>query len=76
MRLDVLRSLVRDLGVIAARASDPLANLDLARDLQNLAPSFDLARLTRAYASIDKADAALGRNASPKIVADWVALNL
>ena len=44
--------------------------------LQGLAPSFDRARLVRAFAAVDRALGALDRNASPKIVADWLVLQL
>jgi hypothetical protein len=81
-RLDVLRSLLRDLGVLATRAtSGPdertnFANGDLERELRGLSGGFPLARVTRAYASLAHAETALDRNASPKIVADWLALHL
>jgi hypothetical protein len=38
--------------------------------------SYDGDRALRAYSVVDRALDALGRNASPKIVADWLALNL
>ena len=75
-RVDVLRSLLRDLGALAARKADALANNDLERDLRALSPGFDLPRVTRGYAALAKAETALDRNASPKIVADWIALHL
>jgi DNA polymerase-3 subunit delta' len=75
-RLDVLRSLLRDIGTLAARKPDALANSDLERDLRPLAPAFDLPRVARGYAALARAETALERNASPKIVADWVALHL
>jgi DNA polymerase-3 subunit delta' len=75
-RLDVLASLLRDLGALAAGSGDALANGDLERDLKTLAPQFPLPRVTAGYASLNRAQSALERNASPKIVADWVALHL
>ena len=36
----------------------------------------DLDRLSRAFAAVDRAQQALDRNASPKIVADWLAVSL
>jgi DNA polymerase-3 subunit delta' len=75
-RLDVLRSLVRDLGVIATRGSSALDNADLERDLRALSGGYNLTRVTRAYTALAQAETALERNASPKIVADWVALHL
>jgi DNA polymerase III subunit delta' len=76
-RLLALSSLVRDLGLLGARADDrTLANADLKPRLQSLLTSYDGDRALRAYSVIDRALDALGRNASPKIVADWLALNL
>ncbi|HXT71682.1 MAG TPA: hypothetical protein VN700_18130 [Vicinamibacterales bacterium] len=75
-RLDVLASLLRDLGALAAGTSDGLANGDLEGDLRTLSSAFPLSRVTAGYASLNRAQSALERNASPKIVADWVALHL
>ena len=76
-RLLALSSLIRDLGLLGARADDrTLANADLKPRLQSLLASFDRDRALSAYAVVDRALDALGRNASPKIVADWLALNL
>lgn len=75
-RLDVLRSMLRDLAVLAAQRPEALANADLKDDLGRLARSFDLPRVTRGYATLATAESALDRNASPKIVADWVAVHL
>lgn len=75
--LRVLASLLRDIGILATRA-DPgtLANPDLQGDLARLATSYDSERSMRAFAAVDQALAALERNASPKIVADWLVLQL
>jgi len=75
-RLDVLASLLRDLGALASGTHDPLANGDLESDLRVLVGQFPLTRVSAAYASLNRAQSALERNASPKIVADWVALHL
>jgi len=75
-RLDVLRSLVRDLGVLATRGSTALDNADLESDLRQLSAGYGLARVAQAYAALAQAESALDRYASPKIVADWVALHL
>jgi DNA polymerase-3 subunit delta' len=75
--LRALASLLRDVGLLAAEADQSgLANADLAPQLQALARSLDGERSLRAYAAVDHALTALERNASPKIVADWLALNL
>jgi DNA polymerase-3 subunit delta' len=75
VRLRSLGSLLRDVGIIATRADRTmLANTDLEKPLEKLASSFDAQRSMRAYAAVDRALAALDRNASPKVVADWLLL--
>lgn len=76
-RLLALSSLLRDLGVL--RADVPrqvLANADLEPTLRALQRSYDADRTIAAFAIVDRALDALDRNASPKIVADWVALHV
>ena len=76
-RLRALASMLRDLSVIGARAGDHhLANADKAADLRRLSGSFDPGRITTAFAAVDRAIEAVDRNASPKIVADWLAFQL
>jgi DNA polymerase-3 subunit delta' len=76
-RLRALASLLRDLGAIGAQAdARHLVNADLAPSLGRLAASFDGGRTTRAFAAVDRALEAIDRNASPKIVADWLAFQL
>ena len=72
-----LSSLLRDLGLLSNRA-DPaaLANADLRDELDRLASAFDSERSTRAFNAVDRALAALERNVNPKVVADWVVLQL
>ena len=72
-----LASLLRDLGVIATRADRAvLANRDMATALDGLARFFDSDRAVKASTIVDRALGALERNASTKIVADWVVLQL
>ena len=75
--LRVMASLLRDIGILASRA-DPgsLANADLQAPLSRLAETFDSERSMRAFGAVDRALAALDRNASPKVVADWLVLQL
>jgi DNA polymerase-3 subunit delta' len=75
--LRALASLLRDLGILSTRA-DPrtLANADLQADLSRLATVYDSARSMRAFTAVDRALGALERNASPKVVADWLVLQL
>ena len=79
-RLRALASMVRDLGVIGAQAlavdERYLANADLGEPLRRLSGAFDQERVSRAFAAIDRALEAIDRNASPKIVADWLAFQL
>jgi DNA polymerase-3 subunit delta' len=76
-RLLALSSLLRDLGLLAVNARDELlANADLRPQLQALLRTYDAPRALDAFGVVDRAIDALDRNASPKIVADWVALHL
>ena len=75
--LHALASLLRDLGVLATKSDTRLlANADLQDDLSRLTASWDERRSARAYSAVDQALAALERNASPKLVMDWLALQL
>ena len=76
-RLQALSSLLRDIGALHSGAGDAvLANADLKPALESARRAFDVDRVVAAFAAVDRAVAALERNASPKIVADWVALNI
>jgi DNA polymerase III subunit delta' len=75
--LRALASLLRDIGLLGAQGEAAvLANADLGPQLRLLAKVFDSDRTVRAYASVDQALAAIERNASPKVVADWLVLQL
>ena len=71
-RLSLVAALCRDLTALHAGASAALANADLADTLGELSRAFPSDRLVRAFDAIDRAHHALERNASPKIVADWL----
>jgi hypothetical protein len=76
-RLLALSSLIRDMGLLLSSADErALANADLRPQLQALLRSFDGDRTIRAFETVDRALSALDRNASPKIVADWLALTI
>jgi DNA polymerase III subunit delta' len=75
-RLRLVSSMLRDVGVLQCRAYESLANADLKPALERLAAKFDGDRAVRAFSAVDRALAALDRNASPKIVADWVAFQI
>lgn len=75
--LRALSSILRDLGILHAHGDDRvLANADLRRKLDGLLRSFDANRILSGFTAVDRALDALGRNASPKIVADWLAFQL
>lgn len=76
-RLRALSSLLRDLGILVSCADERyLANLDMKPRLHALLKSFDGERALRAFSAVDRALSALDRNASPKIVADWLAFQI
>jgi DNA polymerase III subunit delta' len=75
--LRMLTSLLRDIAIISSGAEPRLlANSDLERELRALAQAFDEERARRAFVAADEALGALERNASPKLVADWLVLQL
>lgn len=75
--LRALSSLLRDLDVIATGADTRvLANADLEGELRRLSGAFDDGRSRRAFVATGQALAALERNAGPKVVADWLVLQL
>lgn len=76
-RLRLLLSMLRDLGLLGAQADGGgLVNMDEADSLKRLLASFDRDRTVRAFSAVDRALAALDRNASPRIVADWLAFQV
>ncbi len=75
--LHAMAALLRDLAVLTTRADDSaVVNVDLAPALRALSADFDAGRTVRAFTAVDGALGALERNASPKIVADWLVLQL
>ena len=75
--LRLLQGLLRDVGLLSTSAdARALAHADLEPALQRLVPAFDRARLLGAFTAVDRALGALQGNASPKIVADWLVLQL
>ena len=72
-RLRALGTLLRDVQVVSARGDQTwLANADLVAELAELSRSYDIDRAGRGFESIDRAVSALTRNASPKVVVDWL----
>lgn len=77
MRISMLSSLLRDLAVLShGGGSTDLANADLAQELGALGPAFAGDRAYEAFAAADRAVSALRRNASPKLVAAWLAVHI
>ena len=77
IHLRVLSSLLRDISLLATSADTRLlANLDLESGLTALTSCFDGRRAVHAFTAVDQAQDALERNVSPKIVADWLSLQL
>jgi len=75
--LRAMAVLLRDMELVALHADrGALANPDLQPELEQLATAFAGERGTHAYAAVDQALVALERNASAKIVADWLLLEL
>lgn len=76
-RLRVAASMLRDLQVLAAGAPDRmLANADLKDELDGLVGSYNAERGLEAFSKVDAALEALGRNVGPKVVSDWIAMEL
>jgi DNA polymerase-3 subunit delta' len=75
-RVAIVFSILRDLATLSSARSVPVVNADLEDRLAALAAAYPLARLTTALDTVGEAQAALGRNASPKIVADWLSVSL
>ena len=73
--LRALATILRDLGMLSA-GGRALANADLERRLRPLTRAFHPDRILAAFAAVDRALDALDRNASPKIVADWLAFQI
>ena len=81
LRLGAMRSLLRDVGLVNSRADHAaLANADLESELTKLAAAYERGeegRVLRAFSAVGRALGAItARNASPKIVADWLMLQL
>ena len=78
LRLRAMTSLLRDVGLVLSGGNDAgLANADLGSEVMKLADRYDGDRVVRAFSAVDRALGALmARNASPKVVADWLVLQL
>jgi hypothetical protein len=75
--LRAMSSLLRDVELLASGVDEQwLANRDVSRDLERLRDVYAGGRSRAAFAAVDRALSALDRNASAKIVADWVVLQI
>lgn len=76
-RLMAMTALVRDAGLVASGADARLlANLDRKQVVDSLARTLGAERIGRVFAALARAEEALDGNASPKVVADWLAINV
>ena len=76
-RLAAMTALVRDAGLVASGGDARLlANLDRRPVLDSLARTLGADRIGRIFAAITRAEDALERNVSPKVIADWLAINV
>lgn len=75
--LRLVASMLRDLEAINAGAeASVLANPAVADDLESLARAFTGDRARDAFSAVDRAIAALERNAGTKLVAEWLAVQV
>ena len=76
-RLRALTSLLRDMELLSVGGDmRGLANADLRDGLATLTPSYGRGRSRDAFWAVDRALDAVGRNVSPKVVADWLACQM
>jgi DNA polymerase-3 subunit delta' len=76
-RLSALTSLLRDVELLAAGSDvKELANADIGDGLEGLVRTYGGGRALKAFAAVDRAQGAVESNVSPKVVADWLALQL
>lgn len=77
VHLRAMSSLLRDMELLTTGAdAGGLANADLRDGLERMSRAWAGERGRRAFGVVDRALVALDRNASTKIVADWVVVNL
>ncbi len=76
-RLQALASVLRDLGLLGSGANERLlVNLDRRPALDTLQRTLGTERISRAFAAVTRASEALDSNVSPKVIADWLAVNV
>jgi DNA polymerase-3 subunit delta' len=76
-RLEALSSVLRDVGLLTSGADSRLiANLDRRSALDNFARTLSRERVEKSFDAVTIARDALERNVGPKVIADWLALNV
>lgn len=76
-RLDAMGSLLRDVGLLSSGADPGLvANLDRRPALDAMVQTLRSDTISRAFAAVARAQGALDQNVSPKVIADWLAINV
>lgn len=75
-RLELAGGLLRDVSAVLADEITAVQFRDAGADVRALAKSFDQQRIVNAWGVLLRAQQALERNASAKIVADWVVMSL
>ena len=77
LRLEAMASLLRDAGLLASGADERLlANLDRRKVLDVLVRSLRSDKISQAFDAVSRAHSALDQNVSPKVIADWLAINV
>jgi hypothetical protein len=77
VHLRALSSLLRDVSILAMNGDvELLANSDLQVELGRFAKTFGPERSEHAFEAVDEALDAVQRNASPKMVADWLMVQI
>jgi hypothetical protein len=75
--LRTLASMLRDIDLIGSGGdASLLANPIVADELESLTKGYSGDRARAAFAAVDRAIAALERNAGTKLVSEWVAVQL
>lgn len=76
-RLQALAAMLRDAGLVASGAdSRLLVNADRQAQLQSVVRTLGSSRIESGFAAVTAASDALERNVSPKVIADWLAVQL
>jgi DNA polymerase-3 subunit delta' len=77
LMLRMMASMLRDIELLNTSGGNPaLSNPLAAADLEKLASRYAGSRARDAFVAVDRAAAALERNAGTKVVSEWLALHL